>query len=605
MFYDMRVTVYPTVILAVVKEQYMLSPIDRETEERLRENIEENRLKTDVDTFADLTRVSGTDDEWTASEYIVDELSAHGVEAEIQEFETLISVPESASITVTTPEQRYIEDAITVSFGASTPARGVSGDVVWLEELTEDAVTQADIEDKIVFTHGLPTPDPVTLLNDAGAAAVVFESVGGEYLHEMIVTPVWGTPSDETADDIPDLPVAELTEADGRWLYEKVEEGPVELTLETQVRTELTTLPCPVGRIEGESDRYFVVGNHVDSWYEGVTDNATAMAATIELARVIADSNVDLQRGLIFGFWPAHSTGRYAGSARYADQNWLDLRENGVGYYHLDLCGLKGADGFWYQHMAELADEHLNAMDAATDLPRRSPEESWLGGTGRPARNSDQSFWGTGLSSLLSGARLAAEDEDGGPIGGGWWWHTPHDTRDKVDLDVLVEETRLAVTLASRICGSPVLPHDFTAVADDLDSVLSNIEAAADTEFTEIQTNLKAFRDAIKAANEHIDAEAGDDQDVADAAADLQVDLANELIPALYVEGSEYGHDPALPHDRLPYLQRAADLPDLTGRERRFAETSVRRGQNRLAHALRNATERTTRFLDSVVHKAG
>jgi hypothetical protein len=30
---------------------------------------------------------------------------------------------------------------------------------------------------------------------------------------------------------------------------------------------------------------------------------------------------------------------------------------------------------------------------------------------------------------------------------GGWWWHTPEDTRDKVDLDILVEETALYVGL--------------------------------------------------------------------------------------------------------------------------------------------------------------
>ena len=578
----------------------MLDPIDRETEERLRERIDRERLAADVDRFADLTRVSGTDDEWTASEYVVNRLSAAGVDAEILEFEGLVSVPESASLTVTTPTRREVDDAITVSFGASTPPGGVHGEAVLLEEVTDESVAAADVEGRVVLTRGLPTPEPVGLLDDAGAAAAVFESVGGENLHEMIVTPVWGTPSDRTADRIPDLPVAEVTASDGSWLRERLDEGPVELAVETSVTTRLATLPCPVGRIEGEGDRYFVVGNHVDSWYEGVTDNATAMAATMELARVVAESDVDLERGLVFGFWPAHSTGRYAGSAWYADEHWLDLRENGVAYYHLDLCGLEGADGLWYQHMAELEAEHLDAMDAATDIPRRDPEESWLGGTGRPARNSHQSFWGAGLSSMLSGARLAADDDAGGPIGGGWWWHTPHDTRDKVDLDVLVEETRLAVTLASRICASPVLPHDFAAVADDVDDMLGEVEDGAGTEFAEVRAELDRFRDAIEEANDAIDSLAdGDAVDGADAAAaeDLQVDLANELVPALYVEGSEYGHDPALPHDRLPYLRRAVDLPDLSGRERRFAETSVRRGRNRLADALRDAADRTERFL--------
>ena len=142
------------------------------------------------------------------------------------------------------------------------------------------------------------------------------------------------------------------------------------------------------------------------------------------------------------------------GSAWYADTNWLDLRRNGVAYLHIDLPGLKGADSLWYQHMAELADEHFDAMQSATTLELRGQEESYLGATGRPARNSDQSFWGTGLSSLLSGGRLSPNTEEGGPVGGGWWWHTPEDTADKVDYDVMIEETRLYLALAARIQSS-------------------------------------------------------------------------------------------------------------------------------------------------------
>jgi Zn-dependent M28 family amino/carboxypeptidase len=71
-------------------------------------------------------------------------------------------------------------------------------------------------------------------------------------------------------------------------------------------------VPNPVGRIDGtESDRYLIVGNQVDFWFEGITDNATSMAATLEVARVFADDPPG--RGLVFGFWSAHSTGRYAG----------------------------------------------------------------------------------------------------------------------------------------------------------------------------------------------------------------------------------------------------------------------------------------------------
>jgi len=346
----------------------MLTPVDRETEEELRERVDVDELERHVDAFDGTERVSGTDDEWEASEYVVETLREYGCEAELLDFEGYISVPEDGRLDVTAPTRETFDEAITTSFGASTPPGGVSGEVVRVEEVTEQAVAAADLEGKIAFTTGLPTPEPITLFEAAGAEAVVYQSVNPDQLHEMIVTPVWGTPGLDDEEAIPDVPVVEITHDVGDWLVDRCDEGPVEATVTTEVTTELTTLPCPVGRVEGtDSDRYMVVGNHVDSWYEGITDNATAMAATLELARIFAEDPP--ARGLVFGFWPAHSTGRYAGSAWWADQEWLDLRENGVAYYHLDLNGLQGADGLWHQEMAELGEEHLDVLKTAGDLP--------------------------------------------------------------------------------------------------------------------------------------------------------------------------------------------------------------------------------------------
>jgi len=578
----------------------MLNVTDRETEQTLRERVDPAELDRHVDALEGLARVSGSADERQAARYVVDTLGEYGVDATLHEYETLVSVPEGASATVTAPERRSL-DAITVSFGGNTPASGVDAPVVTRDRLDNADDGRAPAEGKILLAEGLPRPTIVQEAAAAGAAAVVCESPS-DRLYQGIVTPVWGTPTRSTADRIPELPVVEITASDGAWLRSQVAAGPVELTVTTDVRTELATLPCPVGRIDGrESDRFLLVGNHIDSWFEGMTDNATAVAATLEMARVLSTRDRPLRRGVRFGFWPAHSTGRYAGSARYADDNWLDLRDNGLAYLHLDLLGLQGADTLWYQHMSELGDEHVAAMRAATDLDIGGDAESYLGGD-RPARNSDQSFWGTGLSSLLSGARLPPETDEGGPIGGGWWWHTPEDTRDKVDLDVLAAETRLYLTLAARTCESPVPPHDFRATVSELRTVLDDVESGAGTAvtFADEYDALEALRAALDDATRLIEARAGDAAVAADAE-DLQVRLSNLLTPALYTTDEPYEQEPATPHERLPALRVAEDLPELTGPERRFAETSLRRGRNRLLHAL----DRATRAAESFVSRHG
>ncbi len=573
----------------------MIEQVDREADRRLRERVDVDALQRHVDAFDGTERVSGTDDEWEASEYVVETLREYGCEAKLHEFEGYISVPEDGRVDVTAPTRRTFDEAITTSFSASTPPSGVSSEVVRIGDVTEETVDAADVEGKIAFTTGLPTPEPITLLEAAGAEAVIYQSPNPDHLHEMIVTPVWGTPGLDDEEAIPDLPVVEITRKAGDWLLDRCDEGPVEATVTTEVTTELTTLPCPVGRIEGtESERYMVVGNHVDSWYEGITDNATAMAATLELARVFAQDPP--ARGVVFGFWPAHSTGRYAGSAWWADQKWLDLRENGVAYYHLDLNGLRGADGLWRQEMAELADEHVDVLETAGDLPLLEGGEAGFLGNDRPARNSDQSFWGAGLASLLSGARLEPGG-DGGPVGGGWWWHTPEDTRDKVDLDVLAEETRIAVALASRICNSPVLPHDYRATVSDVREQIEAIESETDRRFEPIHTELDALGAALEEAYAVVEDVSGWESSTAAAAEDLQVALGNELIPALYMSRRDYDHEPALPHQPLPKLRRAAAV-DGTRRRERFATTTLTREVTRLRHRLRNATDAAERFVN-------
>lgn len=579
----------------------MLEPVDRATEAKLIDRIDPERMDDHLDAFEGLKRHSGTEDEWTASEYVVDTLEEYGVEAELLEYEAYISNPVDAAVEVTAPTQRSIDEAITTAFSAATPSAGVHGEVVRVEDL--EALAPGSLDGKIAFATGLPRPEMVLAAEEADAEALIVESATEGQLHEMIVTPIWGTPSADDADRLPELPVAEITQSDAAWLKDRCEHGPVEASVTTEVTTELATLPCPVGYLPGsDSDRYMVVGNHVDSWYEGLTDNATAMAATLEMARLFADERP--KRGLVFGFWTAHSFGRFAGSAWYADSHWLDLRENGVAYLHLDLNGLKGADSLWYQHMAELEDEQLDTLAEISDLPLDPEGEKEEGvpmweGSDRPGRAADQSFWGAGLSSLFSGIRLQAGTPEGGPIGGGWWWHTPADTRDKVDLDVLRRETELYVALAARICNSPVLPHDYAATVADFGTALDEIEAAAEGQvsFDDEREAVARAAGGVDAANEIIDTRAADDPDVAAAAEDLQVSLGNELVPALYMERPDYEHEPAYSHSLLPYLRVAEELPELSGRDRRFAETKIERGRSKLVHRLDRAADLAESFV--------
>jgi hypothetical protein len=69
-------------------------------------------------------------------------------------------------------------------------------------------------------------------------------------------------------------------------------------------------------------------------------------------------------------------------------------------------------------------------------------------------------------------------------------------------------------------------------------------------------------------------------------------------VPALYNSVRDYDQEPALPHEPLPELRRAAGV-DGTRQEERFAETTLTREVTRLRHRIRNAREAAERFVET------
>ena len=101
----------------------------------------------------------------------------------------------------------------------------------------------------------------------------------------------------------------------------------------------------------------------------------------------------------------------------------------------------------------------------------------------RFGRAGDQSFQGHGIPSLFmslseqppsegDAARGLQELTGGGPqskSGGlGWWWHTPEDTVDKIEPDLLVRDTRIYAAVTYRFLSAPLLPLNVQASAEDL-----------------------------------------------------------------------------------------------------------------------------------------
>jgi len=85
------------------------------------------------------------------------------------------------------------------------------------------------------------------------------------------------------------------------------------------------------------AQEFVLLHGHIRLWHVGIGDNATGNAAMLEIARIFWQNRDRLKRSVKIAWWPGHSTGRYAGSTWYVDNNALDLVDNCVAHLNLRL----------------------------------------------------------------------------------------------------------------------------------------------------------------------------------------------------------------------------------------------------------------------------
>ncbi len=167
----------------------------------------------------------------------------------------------------------------------------------------------------------------------------------------------------------------------------------------------------------------------------------------------------------------------------------------------------------------------------------------------------------------------------------GWWWYTPHDLLDKIDEKNLMRDTRVYAHTLWRLLTDPVLPLDFFAThADVLVDELGKLRTSLGDRFS--VADLLASAEALRAK-----AAGGGHSDAA------LIRASRALAPVYYpTSGDRFAHDPALPLHRRGQRAGSAYAKNLRrlhpGTDSaRFLAVSATRGRNRLAHALREATE--------------
>ena len=558
-------------------------------EEELVGAVSADELWRHTEQIARWVRLSGSEEEARALDYVEETLRGFGARVRREAFESLISLPGDATLDVVGPESRAVE-CNTHSFSPSTPPEGIEGELVYVGRGTPEDYERVDVRGKIALIDGLAMPPVAQAAEDRGALAKVH--VAGDQLHEMIITTVWGTPTPETAARVPKTTSVSVRREGGDALKALLERGPVRVRIRAETTTEWRQVPVTIAEIDGPDDRFVMFSGHVDSWHYGAMDNGTANAVMIEVMRLLAERRGELRRGLRLAFWSGHSHGRYSGSAWYADAHWEELYRRCVAHVNVDSVGGQGATVLGEgAAMAEL-------RGLAADVIGGQTGEHFEGA--RYGRAGDQSFSGIGLPSVFMSLSEQPPDTSataaafatlmGGQAksgGLGWWWHTPDDTIDKIDRDFLLRDARIYAAVVWRLCTEPVLPLDYAAVADELADALGRWQERAGDRF-----DLGPARDRaaeLRARLGELNARAADaDEETAETLNRCLVRLGRLLIPIGYTRTGQFDHDLAVATPAIPVLEPIGALAraDPATDEYRFLQTRLVRERNKVVHAL-------------------
>lgn len=524
---------------------------------------------------------------------MVERLKRHGVPVTVLETDLYLSIPYESSVKAAGKTFR----AKSPSYSTSTA--GAEGELVYVpaaysksvstlfqKNQDPNAVSADRLKGKIVISEGFAFPQKMLEFEQLGAIGVIAVNPGID-IHWGTCTSIWGTPDLDDLPRKPNIPVAAVNNPDGKALIELAQKGG-KATLVTKLDEGWFKQKLPIVEIKGteQPEKFVLLHGHYDSWDVGVGDNATGNATMLEIARVLWRHRDKLKRSVRIAWWPGHSTGRYAGSTWFADHFAVDLDENCVAQLNCDSPGCRWATEFkdisWMKETEAFAKgviKEITGIDAQGE---------------RPHRAGDYSFNNIGLSSLMmlsSTMTVEKREQMGyyavGGCGGNIAWHTENDTLEIADRDIMLRDIKVYLGLTMRIANADVLPFDWRAIAAEFLETIAKYQKAAGATFD--LGAAKAAAEGLKSSLDRFHAAIAARNVPAARASDAIQKLARILVPINHTRGPRFRHDPATPIPPLPTIALAAELGQIPADKQGFAINTLRRGQNRLVAALREA----------------
>jgi carboxypeptidase Q len=237
-----------------------------------------------------------------------------------------------------------------MGWAPSTPAGGIKGNVVLIDDISADAIKAKgeEIKGKIVMLDGAKIFEEgwMKVFPELMAAPKLFKAAGVLAL----LNPDWAKNNvinafsfDWGGYEAP-FPEAHLGMEDSELIRRDLEKGAVTIQFEIH---NTTSGPMQVNNVVAEirgsekPDEWILIGGHFDSWDfgTGAQDNGTGAASVLEIARAIAASGKAPRRTIRFALWGGEEEG-LLGSYAYVQAHLKEIdkcvavlnTDNGAGH---------------------------------------------------------------------------------------------------------------------------------------------------------------------------------------------------------------------------------------------------------------------------------
>lgn len=603
-----------------------LSENDKKILNKMISKISKKRVKKNWEEYMKFTPApSGSDQEEQIIQFIYRTLKGYGLTPEIHRYDAYLSDPKWSKLEILEPQKTEIQCTSYQQVGTTSP-EGIEGEVIYLQP---DEIGYTDCRGKIILAEqktsdglgglqmGLQYPMLLKLQEMGVQGLIVIEkdTYIPTVIHQFADFSVSGNPTPDNFHLIQTIPASvSVSNRDGQLLKAFAKKSCLQVRITSVVETAWKKVPLLVADVHGnrEPEKYLLVDGHVDTppFSPGVTDNASGVAAMLELARVLNGHREELDRSVRFFFITGHEIGRYAGSTWYNDAFWHDIRYNCLGVLNIDSPGAEGATECGPAPILEVQDAVIDSNKAVTGVEVET--RRWEN------RMGDASFWGTGIphTYLISVRPKEQFDIFSDFAGGGWWWHTPWATFDRGDINVLEKDVKINLHYIFRMTNCRILPMNFTPYAEYMLKILEDLQAKADKirsffNLQPVMEEAKRFKELSllleDAVQKNIDQ---DGQEVVALLNHCLMWVGRHIHPAVHSDADKTNQmDMYLfgerPFPRLQGILKLAEMPLYQTSEFKMLKTKLLRDRNYVIDGFYLANELIESTLDKIEKVGG